>query len=288
MNDTVVLDPSNHDIHNLNVISSTKINQKVTQILRIFGVLPPVSSAQSKDTEDASASSKAAHKEGVAGNACTVVAIRAKANVASKLISIVEILKRDLARRANESHETFQTAAKDDKTAVPDTRRRNAAIQRIYQYTSVTTIPAEVKIKPPQPKPTSQPPSTTPPAPEDPQKHGTKRKRPVDSSQDSTTTAIATAAARTSKKQKSDTAPSEQDGQPETTAPEEDEDEDFQVMATAKDAAAGGAGKDGSAQPSAATADASSTQIRDVPLLTVYLCSKPLDVLERTFGEQCG
>jgi len=276
MNGTVLLDPSLYTTHNLNIISSTKINQKVTQILRIFGVLPPVSSAQ-KETE--TTQPKPVHDASAVDKTCTVVTIRAKANVASKLISIVEILKRDLARRATERHETAENAAKDGKA---HTTLSKAPISRLYQYTSVTTIPTEVKIKPPQPKST-QPPSTTPTVPEDPQQQGTKRKRPVDSSQDSSTT-TAIAAARTSKKQKQDDTPEDEPKAPEE---DEDEDEDFQVMATARVTAAGSTGKDAGAQPTAPETPVT-TQIRDIPLLTVYLCSKPVDVLEKMFGEQGG
>jgi len=269
MNDAVVLDSSLYEIYNLNVISSTKINQKVTQILRIFGVLPPVSSAQNKGPDDEAVSSK-----DPPGKTCTVVIIRAKANVASKLISIVEILKRDLARRASEraAHETTTEAKEAEQKNA--THLPKAPIPRLYQYTSVTTIPTEIKTKPAQPEST-QPLSTAPPAPEDPQQQGTKRKRSVDSSQDSTTNS--TAGTRTSKKQKQHDSLEDEPG---TAVPDEDEAEDFEVMAHT-------AGKDAGAHP-AAFLTPMAAQMRDIPLLTVYLCSAPVAVLDEAFGEQVG
>jgi hypothetical protein len=287
MNDNVVLDVSIHDMHNLNVISSTKINQKVTQILRIFGVLPPVSSAQ-KESKDDQPTLADARKT------CTVVIIRAKAKVASKLISIVEILKRDLSRRAVESSDRppqeKEKATDADKAPALDASSKKTPILRLYQYTTVTTIPTEVKIKPPQPKST-QPPSTTASAPEEAQQQGTKRKRPIDSSQDSTTAAVTRT--RTNKKQKSDdSAPPakeqdeevQHDDKPETISPEEDEADDFEVMA--KIPVAGISDKDTGAQ---AVPDAPATaQMRDIPLLTVYLCSAPVASLDAAYGEQVG
>jgi len=272
MNENVILDSSIHDIHNLNIISSTKINQKVTQILRIFDVLPPVSSAQKQNTEDVPALSGDAHDANAAGKTRTVVVIRAKANVASKLISIVEILKRDLAKRATGSHARENTTDDNETAQQKAARPRKTPIPRLYQYTSVITIPTEVKTKPAPPKPT-QPSSTAPVAPDDVQRQGTKRKRPIDSSQDSTATALTTA--RTSKKQKQ-----EYSIEDKAETPAIEEEEAFEAMANA-------AGKD--AATDAAVIDAPvSMQMRNVPLLTVYLCSAPVAVLENALGEQGG
>lgn len=230
--------------------------------------------------------------------------LKAKANVASKLISIVEILKRDLAKREQEWLESNESAAESSpgerKIARQKSSKTNVSWYRLYQYTTIITIRIEVKPKPgKQTQKVKEPSKTSELAThvvaaeevEEPVCQGQKRKRPADDSQDSTA-----AAQSPSKKTKLDEEhekheaenehkdtidieliPKRQElGNGEVDEDEED-DEGFEEMRL------NSASRDKQAEKDKAV---SIKQERDVAVLTIYLAMTPVPELAAAFGEQ--
>lgn len=288
MNSHVVLDKTKYVVHDLTVISSTKINQKVTQVLRFFGVLPPVPSAQ-----DAKINASLHGANGAAApgkwNSCTVVAISAKAPVASKLISIVEIIKRDLAKRTkaqadvgNDTEEDHTAGVEEDmgEKTTENASAESAHSLTLYQYSTVTTTRVEVKMKPPKrevSKSTDElgikTPLQAPASGPKPIEKGKKRMRPSDSSQQSTVRDQSP-----TKKTKLDH-PKEQSeagaAEAKLATDEAGEDDEFEEMTTPTEIAE--AAKD---------AKVEAKQEKDVLVLTVYLCLAPVLELAEAYGEQ--
>lgn len=100
-------------IHDLTVISSSKINQKVTQILKL---LYPESDNKNEGVKpDASAKTKE-QSNGI------IVRLSAKSNVASKAISVAEIVKREITSQ--------RAKARDDPTM-------QQSVPQLFQYTQL-------------------------------------------------------------------------------------------------------------------------------------------------------
>lgn len=269
MPNDVVLDKSKYAVHELNVISSTKINQKTKQILRIFGVLPPVVNAQN-DEDEASRSN--------GGSLATVIAVRAQANVASKLISIVEIVKRDLAKRAKAQvdAEVESTAGNNSITyasAAANGHKNNT--YQLFQYTTITSTMVAVKPKPIKKIPADTTVSEELIAPETGAQQGQKRKRDIDSSQGSTVLErSAPKKARTGQDDDQD----ELENGPvigEDVAQDDNEGEDeaFEQMRIP-----------GQVIEPAAQAD--EKQEKEVAVLKIYLSMTPIAELAEAYGEQ--
>lgn len=89
-----------YNLHSLSVLSSSKIRTRVTQTLAILS--PPLAAQDSKDN---------------------LVLLHARPNAASKLISIVEILKRELS--GSTSEQWFQYNVLEKKLAEKTTSRPN-------------------------------------------------------------------------------------------------------------------------------------------------------------------
>lgn len=85
-------------IHDLTVISSSKINQKVTQILNLLHPLVRLGADGGPNQPESISKSKEDNVPPPSETG-TVVRISVKSNVASKAISIVEIVKRELRSR---------------------------------------------------------------------------------------------------------------------------------------------------------------------------------------------
>jgi len=293
--------PSSYTIHNLNIITSTKIHQKVNQVLRIFDILPPVTSTK---TDQATATVKAPVDSIATKPARIVVELKAKANVASKLISIVEILKRDLAKREeeerSESNNSTARLSEEQQTARQSASKLKIHRYSLHQYTTVTTTRIEVKPKPARPKQKAEEASKTPKQAshvveveetEEPVCQGQKRKRSAGDSQDS----IA-AAQSPSKKTKLDKEQEKHD--------EEGEHKDantIDVILKGQELAKNEVNEDEAddegfeeMRPNSARLDkqaekdysAGITQERDVPMLTIYLAMMPVPELATAFGEQ--
>jgi len=291
--------PSSYTIHNLNIISSTKIHQKVNQVLRIFNILPPVTSTKADQaTETAATPVDNATKK----PARIVVELKAKANVASKLISIVEISKRDLAKREKEWLESHKSAEKgspgEQQVARQKSSKTKVSGYRLYQYTTVTTTRMKVKPKPAkqkqkaeEPRKISEQADGVEAETEEPECQRQQRKRPLDDSQDSTA-----AAQSSSKKIKLDEEHEKHDEEEEhkdanniqlilkpqelrkgEVNEDEEDDEGFEVMRL------NSANQDKQAEQDGAN---SIKQERDVPVLTIYLAMTPVPELAAAFGEQ--
>lgn len=238
-----------------------------------------------------------------------VVELKARSNVASKLISIVEILKRDLAKREKEREE-LHTGASVESEATDKHRPNNAKDlpYKLYQYTTVSTTRIQVKAKPPkqqrntteergaalQDTPAAHA-STTEPvimSHDHPLGQGQKRKRPVDSSQDS----VALARSPLKKTKTTDQVGNEEgeieDGKIIDDTPnlpgavsgngdekDDEDDEAFEEMRTTSV---------GTIAQAEEQEEIKTTQERDIPLLTIYLSMSPIPKFAAAYGEQTG
>jgi len=316
MTDPISLVPSSHTIHNLNIISSTKIHQKVNQVLRIFSVVPPTTTAQANQDNETATTTPDSNVTKRA--ASTIVELKAKANVASKLISIVEILKRDLAAREKKRLDSINNtniAPEEERIAKQKGLLKvKEPKYKLYQYTTITTTRIEVKpkAKPPRQKTKKAEPSQAleqeqpQPAeqddvidqvaaqPDEPGEQGQKRKRPADSSQDSTA-----AAHSPSKKTKLDEhvgAEEREEGELEDgnkrelamtrQAADEGELDDTEEEADGfEEMRPKTAGKDTKPE---IEEEAGLKQERDVPVLTIYLSMTPVAELAAAYTEQAS
>lgn len=257
MNDHVVPDKSRYAIYELNVISSTKISQKTKQILRIFGVLPSAPNAQhAEDTAQPAPNSLPA-----------VVAITARANVASKLISVVEIVKRDLAKRAKaQSDASAETG--EDRNATTVTAANGQ--KQLYQYTTVISTTVAVKLKPVKTITTATTASKELLAPAPAAQQGQKRKRGIDSSQGSIMMQQGSP-----KKAKFAQKGAENDHEDEHDIEQDvlEEDEAFEQMRVP-------------GERTLQTVQEHEKQEKEVAVLIIYLSMAPIPELAEAYGEQ--
>jgi hypothetical protein len=251
MTGNVALDVTKYTITTLNIISSNKINQKTTQIQRLLGLLPP----SGKDVIFADQSSKAGKN--------AVVAISAKAQVASKLITVVEILKREVAKWTKERAVNGATEHKSLK---------------LFQYSNVTTTTIEVKPKPAKQEkskkvkdvPALKAEGTSEAAKESEQ---SKKRKRLASSQDST--AGDRSPVKKAKTLDETTANAEED---DNASEEED---DFEVAAAVSRVAGSLNQKTGLTE-----VENELKQEREVSVLTVYVSLTAIPDLAEAYGEQ--
>ena len=110
-----------YTLHNLTIISSSKIYNKVSRVLSLLGLFTPPSPLDDPTKEDSSL------------DATVIVALSAKASVGSKLITIVEIVKREIARR------------RDDNAGVEEVEAQKRS-PTVFQYSAVKGVVVPQKV----------------------------------------------------------------------------------------------------------------------------------------------
>ena len=151
--------PGNINVHSINVISSSKINKKVSQVLAFLSQEPKQKlneSAEKPDQPSKNTSQKVISQESRQPN---VVSLSAKASVASKVISITEIVKRTIAEEKKANGGTGRETSSD--------------VGKIHQYSCLHGVRHDPKTS----KASAQHAQTSKSKPRPEAKIGTKRKR---------------------------------------------------------------------------------------------------------------
>ena len=227
-----------HTLHNLTIISSSKIHNKVTRVLSLLGLSTPPTLPEDPPKDASSL------------DATIIVALSAKAPVASKLITIVEIVKREIARH------------RDDNAGVEEVEAEPRS-PTVFQYSAVKGVMLPQTVN-----------ETKGP-------RNQKRKReddlePLTNTQQKENGDCAEAPSPKPSMEPSPTAPPQPDLSTSHAGVHnsEDEDDDEAFFETLKHT------------PAAAALGVDGSKARATPFLTVFLCTQSIKVLKDTYGEQ--
>lgn len=124
--------PTPKATHTTTIISSSKINKKVTWTLSTLfpSIYPNPNQPNSKITIDNETEA-------------VVISLTAKANVSSKLVSVVEIVKREVARSLECKPLIEGDGSKGGKSREGGRREPGVEDVKLFQYTTVHALPRE-------------------------------------------------------------------------------------------------------------------------------------------------